>query len=58
MDHSSRDRDILFQILLDDDTAGITLIQGAAIHSCEDLRRARAEIARADRRFAAAKHSD
>jgi hypothetical protein len=58
MDHSSRDRDILFQILLDDDSAGFTLIQGAAIHSCDDLRRARAAIARRDHRLAAAKHPD
>lgn len=44
MDHS-RDREFLFHILLDDD-GGLTLIQGAAIHSCDDLLRARAEVAR------------
>lgn len=45
MDHS-RDREFLFHILLDDDDRGLTLIQGAAIHSCDDLLRARAEVAR------------
>ena len=43
MDHS-RDRDFLFQFLLNDDAEGLTLIQGAAIHSCEDLLRARAAM--------------
>jgi hypothetical protein len=57
MDHS-RQRDALFQILLDDDTTGLTLIQGAPIHSCEDLRRARAEIARAGGRLPASRHPD
>jgi len=52
MDHG-RDRNILFQILLDDDATGFTLIQGAPIHSCEDLRRARAEIARVGRELPA-----
>lgn len=45
MDHG-QNRDILFQIVLDDDAEGLTLIQGAAIHSCEDLLRARAAMAR------------
>jgi hypothetical protein len=44
MNHS-HDRNILFNILLDDDSDGLTLIQGAPIHTCDDLRRARAEIA-------------
>jgi len=57
MDHS-RNRDLLFQILLDDDTTGFTLIQGAPIHSCEDLLRARAEMARIARPLPAAKHPD
>ncbi|HTP83634.1 MAG TPA: hypothetical protein VMQ11_11865 [Alphaproteobacteria bacterium] len=52
----SYDRDVLFQILLDDDATGFTLIQGAPIHSCEDLRRARAEIARIGHRLPAVKH--
>ena len=34
-------RKILFEILLDDDTAGMTLIAGAPIHSADDFRRAR-----------------
>ena len=42
----SRNREFLFEILLDDDAKGLTLIQGAPIHSCDDLRRARAEMAR------------
>ncbi len=49
-----RDREFLFEILLDDDATGLTLIQGAAIHSCDDLQRARAEMARIRRRPAAA----
>ncbi len=43
----NRNRDGLFEILLDDNAKGFTLIQGAPIHSCDDLRRARAELARA-----------
>ncbi len=54
----SRQRDTLFRILLDDDTTGLTLIQGAPIHSCDDLRRARAEIARAGGRLPPSKHPD
>lgn len=46
---SRRDRELLFHILLDDEAQGLTLIQGAPIHSCDDLRRARAEIARSGR---------
>ena len=57
MDHN-RDREFLFQILLDDDAEGLTLIQGAAIHSCEDLLRARAAMARHDQGGPAAKHPD
>ncbi|MBV8534935.1 MAG: hypothetical protein JO128_05050 [Alphaproteobacteria bacterium] len=53
-----RSRDVLFQILLDDDATGFTLIQGAPIHSCEDLRRARAEIARVEGRLPAPRHPD
>ncbi len=41
------DREFLFEILLDDDAKGLTVIQAAAIHSWKDLRRARAEMARA-----------
>jgi len=54
----SRQPDTLFQILLDDDTTGLTLIQGAPIHSCEDLLRARAEIGRAGARLPASRHPD
>ncbi|HEX9463906.1 MAG TPA: hypothetical protein VGB82_15005 [Alphaproteobacteria bacterium] len=42
------DRDILFQILLDESGRGLTLIQGAPIHTAEDFRRARAELARGE----------
>jgi hypothetical protein len=45
MDRSPK-REILFHILLDNDVEGLTLIQAAPIHSCDDLRRARAEVAR------------
>jgi hypothetical protein len=45
----NRDHDVLFEILLDDDAKGLTVIQGAPIHSCEDLRRARAALARVGR---------
>jgi hypothetical protein len=51
-----RENDVLFQILLDDDATGLTLIQGAPIHSCEDLRRARAEIARVGHPLPSVKH--
>lgn len=50
--NQSRDRNILFNILLDDDSEGLTLIQGAPIHTCDDLRRARAEIAQLGQRRA------
>jgi len=39
-------RDILFQILLDSDAGGLTLIQGAPIHTTDDFLRARAELSR------------
>ena len=39
------ERDFLFEILLDSDVAGLTVIRGAAIGSCEDFLRARAELA-------------
>ena len=48
-----RDREFLFEILLDEDAKGLTLIQGAPIHSCDDLRRARMELARLRHRPAA-----
>lgn len=59
MNHS-RDTNILFNILLDDGSEGLTLIQGAPIHTCEDLRRARTELAQIGRPIApaAAKHPD
>ncbi len=34
-------RKILFEILLDDDATGMTLITGAPIHSADDFLRAR-----------------
>lgn len=45
----SRHRDGLFEILLDDNANGFTVIQGAPIHSCDDLRRAQAELAHVGR---------
>jgi hypothetical protein len=40
------DRDALFQILLDDDARGLTLIHAAPIRTAEDFRRVRAELTR------------
>jgi len=41
------ERDFLFEILLDNEVQGLTVIRGAAIRSCEDFLRARAELAAA-----------
>lgn len=40
------DRKVLFEILLDGQAEGLTLIQGAPIHCSDDFLRARAELAR------------